>query len=254
MGMVAGKILLTALFGCVLWLSAPCLNALSVWPVINRVYVEPGQRSKGQITIINTRPDPVSIRINPTSTHRSKVPFEEWLSFESTRLSIEPKQQALLNYEINLPHGAEGEYFARIEYAEQVEQASAAMALNTSISLPFYAIVQGTDEYACVLTDFRQDKQEPFTVSVLMRNEGNVHVRPKGKCTLRSLHGGDIIALTDNSSPVYPGKTMRLRFEFAEVIAPGQYVAEIEVAMFPNEAVRAQHYFGGVEFMLTVEE
>lgn len=218
------------------------LNALQIEPLRTIVSVEAGIETKGSIMLTNEKKISVKIAIDLYDLSKQEGLLEnDWLELESTSLELEPGQQIPLEYNIFLPKGSSGEYPARIAFTEKPASAvdQQMITINVKMSVPFYATIKGTEIYDVQIVgfDFNNDSNNEATVT--LQNVGNVHVRPVGRCFIRSENSSDLlqtITINDDGYPIRPKSEQKFKVGFNDSFPAGKYVAELEFKPFKNHS------------------
>ena len=210
------------------------LFGLQIDPLRTMIQVEAGRIYNGSITLTNTEDRQVIITV--LLANQVLANFQDnnhWLKLEQSRVTIESMQQAVLNYVVLAPEGATGELRSRIAFSEvPSEQEKSMLAINTKISVPFFATVKGTEAYYFEVIDFKLTDTTNQGASVTLRNGGNVHVRPTGTCLIREMgQAEEVISAQLNKSlyPLFPDESKTFQISFDQPLLPGKYVAEIQL-------------------------
>ena len=227
------------------------LDALQIEPLRTIVSVEAGVETKGSIMLTNEKEISVRIEIDLFDLSKQKGLVENnWLELKSSLLELEPGQQIPLEYDISLPKGSSGEYPARIAFTEKPAGAvdHNMIAMNTRISVPFYATIKGTEVYDVQIVDFDFNNGSNNEATVTLQNVGNVHVRPVGQCFIRPENSNDLlqtITINDNGYPIRPKSEQTFKVGVDDSFPAGKYVAELEFKPFKNhsESIRKTFSF-----------
>ena len=191
------------------------LSALQIEPLRTIVSAVAGTENKGSIKLTNEKTVPVSVEIDLHDLSNKKGLVEhDWLKLGSSSLELKPGQQTSLEYSIFLPEGSAGEYPARIAFTEKPAGAKdpGMIAVNTRVSVPFYATIKGTEIYDIQIADFYFNPDSGNEATVTLQNTGNVHVRPIGQCLVRSEENNDLLqstAINDDGYPIQPKSELR---------------------------------------------
>lgn len=227
------------------------VSALQIEPLIGMIEVEAGQEGTGSITLKNDKDAPLTVELLLKDFALSGSPIDhEWITLETDSLVIEAGGQALLNYRTFIPEQAEGEYSVRIRCCELPGDSEKRLPLSikTAISVPFYALIKGTERYDCKIIDFQISGESANEAAIVFSNNGNSHVRPEGYCRIKKRNSAAIlesIQINKGGSPIYPGQERTFKIQFDEVLPVGSYVAELQFALF---AGREEYSKGSFEF------
>ena len=236
------KITLLVVFLLSLFFSCIHLNALQIEPLRTITSVEAGIENKGSIKLTNEKKIPVSVEIELIDLSKQRGLVEhDWLKLGSFLLELEPGQQMPLEYSIFLPKESSGEYPARIAFTEKPAGTSdqSMIAINTRVSVPFYATIKGTEVYDIRIADFDFDNDSRNEATVTLQNAGNVHVRPVGQCFIKSEENDDLLQSTtinDDGYPIRPESEQKFKVRFNKSFQVGTYVAELEFKPFKGHS------------------
>lgn len=231
------KLLLNALTIGVIFLGGVKNSfSLQVTPLRTIIQVDGGQEVNGSITLVNDKQVPVNVEISLQNKASDEAKVEtNWLALSQDVISVEAEQSSLLEYKVSIPKTASGEYYARIAFLEKpVDTKDGGVAILTKISVPFIASVKGTEIYDYEVVDFHIDGS---SVDVTIHNEGNVHIRPFGNCSISSLEDNQVIQtvkLNHDNCAVLPGVEQKFKIRFKEELMSGKYVGELQVALSPQ--------------------
>lgn len=236
--------------GCVGLLGGWAITAwagLEIKPQVAELRASPGVPTPGNLTITNAGETTVSIQVElepwgSMTPEERRVPVSTWLEAEPTQLELAPQQSEMLRYVVTLPQGTIGERAAMVFLADRTAGPSTGIGIRTRIGTPIYAIAQGTervelslDEVSLSTYDTRHqstsDGEWGIRAAVVVRNQGNVHVRPKGTVAVYNANTPvateplTTIAL-QYGHPVYP-HSRRTFYGFLKDghLAPGRYRA-----------------------------
>ena len=160
--------------------------------------------------------------------------FSDWIDIDTKAVSLKPNESSPIPYTLRIPAEAEGEFYGRLSFAEAPKDGGSAVTIMTKISVPFVVIVEGTERYAARIKSFRVRKQNPVRVEVDLLNNGNVHMRPVGRCSITV--AGDAAArnpvfefpINSHRFPVYPNRKGTLVGNAEEALPEGSYIANVE--------------------------
>ena len=213
------------------------------------IQVEAGQPFKGSIELVNDKDFPVEVSISIDNNQTQAA--AEWLKFNQAVLQIEPKGRQQLEYEVFIPKGNQGEFSNRISFLEEkVGLSKGTVAINTKVSVPFFALVKETEVYDLQIVSFEMDEGSSKEATVKLQNKGNLHSRPKGTCAIKSLTNPNQVQSIDVNKtgyPVYPGSEKAFKLSF-EALPPGNYLAEIQLVSSTHQRYSTKKSF---EFEIT---
>jgi len=223
----------------VLFLLIPrlCAAYLGIDPLRTELSVPPGGTLEGQIVLTNEKDVPVRIDVSFRDRSASGL-VTDWIEIDTGEILLEPGESAPVPYRVAVPSGAAGEFFGRVGFSEVQDTGPGAVAVQTRISVPIFVAVRGTEDYRATITGVRVVSDDPLRAEVLVKNEGNVHVRATGECVVTTSDGDtEVLRMPVNAQrfPLYPARVGCLVAKTNEQLQPGQYIFDIRLR-FPDEA------------------
>ena len=227
-------------FACTILSSKPAYT-VSISPSRVEITIPAGGAYNGVYNVINTKEEPVELEITledisaeASGSGRGKTDLD-WLEMSSNKLDIAPGQTELLKYHISVPNGAKGEYIARVSFAETLPPGKSLMNISSVISFPIYVAVKGTEVIKGDIEAFRILSADILEVESIIRNKGNIHIRPKGFIMISKWDKGEgaakeiRIPLNEYDFPVYPFSSRELKAKSDRKLEPGDYEAAINM-------------------------
>ncbi len=206
---------LSVIFGlCLLYFTLFILNCslyagIIVEPVRQEISVKPGQTFKGKYTVKN--PDDKKVEINISARQWVKtginkdITIDNWLKISPTTIELAPQEKKEIKYEVFLPTSTVGEVSAMISF---VPEAKKNQMLNLVLSVSLYVTAKGTEVIDAKISDIslHQEKAKNLKVAVIVKNKGNVHIRPEGSVIIKK--GRKTLNTINLRSgwPVYPDR------------------------------------------------
>ena len=213
-----------------------CINllGLQIDPLRTMITVDAGKKEVGCITLTNTnnKKSNISVSFENQAIH-GDLGKKDWLTSDQNFVVIEPGQQAVLKYEVFISDGVTGELRSRIAFSEvSPDQKEGAVAINTKISVPFFATVKGTEVYDFEVVSFEVKDDAKETANVIIHNRGNVHVRPSGICSISKMGEEkplQSIQLNKTKYPVFPNEEKEFYMKLNKPLSPGKYTVELQL-------------------------
>ena len=91
--------------------------------------------------------------------------------------------------------------------------------------------LKGMEVYDFEVLDFKLDKNSKSEADVFIFNQGNVHIRPIGTCSIRSIGKDSIIEsliINGDGYPIFPGAKQKFRIKFNKPLPAGEYLVEVD--------------------------
>ena len=221
----------------VAWVSlflATSASALVVSPWRTELSVDPGTQKKGSISLVNESAEAVTYEIAFRDLSARTGEASNWIDLDTRTIRLEANGRKAIAYVITIPEEAEGEFSGRLSFAEkgQNQNQASMMSIATRISVPIFAVIRGTERYSVEIVNFRLKPHNLLQAEVVLRNAGNVHIRPRGECEVR-LRGHDEVecyfVINEQGFPVYPGQDRVLIGHLPRLLESGTYVAALRV-------------------------
>ena len=238
--------------------SAAPLLGLSIDPLRPIFTMPPGKNAIAEIRLTNDKQTSVEVKVSFNDFSRNKETSSEWVSFsfkdmeentvvdlDAQSIAINPGESKRLLCKVVVPQEATGELRGRLAFTEMPPASASVagpMAIQTRISIPFSVFIEGTETYDLEIHSIRLNPGKPEYLEVILENKGNVHIRPKGKCTLSRQGEGRVIAKYDinqNGNPIYPGQKIPLSAIKVptSLLASGDYNAHVQLTLKDEEDI-----------------
>lgn len=234
-------------------------QAIQVSPVLVELNATPGGTYKIKLNLTNVSAG--ALRLVPSvNDFRAKdesgtpeILFEDeedsltyslrqWIR-NLPELQLEPKQSQVLEVDVTVPEDAEpGGHYGVIRYsgaAPDVEESG--VALSASIGVLVLARVDGdvneslrTEEFFVAKSGEKRGwvERPPVTFVTRLRNDGNVHLKPKGDIVVKNMFGSVVAELPVNAEGrnILPNSIRRFEHELPGGLSIGRYTAETNLA------------------------
>jgi len=155
----------------------------------------------------------------------------DWLVFMPQEVDLAPNESRTVQYKINIPKEAQGEYTAMIYFGEAPDTSQGGVTVRSRVGNALYVIIAGTEMVSGRIADINFSKRTPPKINVRIENTGNVHVRPKGNIKIKKSglsandKNGDGMDIPFNEAgfPVLPQQTYLFEVPVKEELAAGKY-------------------------------
>lgn len=197
--------------------------------VVNPAIVQnlnPGQNAEGVTKVINDSDVPLTFSISvqdymvvdskgtpnllPPSTLNNKYSAAAWIGVSPSTFTVKPHEKQIINYYIQIPRDAKpGGHYAALVYQPKVDTTAnqTGGVVSAQIGSLFYVTVKGPiKENAQITNFFANNFQEYGPVKVLtqIKNNGDLHITPKGSITLTGLFTNSTYAFNDQKKSSTP--------------------------------------------------
>jgi P pilus assembly chaperone PapD len=194
---------------------------LRVTPSMNELVVNPGQDYKGVLLVENPSDEKTLVSIDvkdwwKESTGQQTVPLSQWLTIKSAKpFVLKPGGKKKINYKISLTPGTTGEVAAMIFFQTMpVHKVEGKNIISTRNGVSLYVVAVGSANVEGVATDIQASfsgatLKSTINFSTLIKNTGDIHVRPGGTVSIFSK--GKLVesAKLEWGWPIYPNQEHR---------------------------------------------
>lgn len=156
----------------------------------------------------------------------------DWLTLKLPSSELKPDEAGDIIFSVEVPEGAVGELNAMIFIEAKPKEADVgAIGINTSIGVPIYVMVAGTELFQAEIGDIQLKSSSPLELYVTVKNSGNVHIRPEGNIAIKTKEGKGLfkVPLNEYSYPVLPDSSRELEVRSEKMLETGEYIIEIEM-------------------------
>lgn len=170
-------------------------GSINIEPMLMELSGKPGEVFKGSYTIINPNETEMAVQIELRKwkkfVQNKDIKIPDWLELESQWFKLKPKESKQFSCTIKIPEGAIGELMAMVYFNAPIAPGSnVRMSIGTSI----YVTVKGTEVISAEIEDIDIERfYKPgvgvppyYSISVKIKNNGNVHLRPRIKVDLKN--------------------------------------------------------------------
>jgi len=200
--------------------------ALNITPARHEIKGLPGGIFEGSYTVNNETQEKMHIVIKLkewfVSEENENINPEDWLEIHPEEFDIAPGENKEVKFKVDVPKKAQGFIMTMVSFCPEVKHEG---SVGMVMSLPVYVTIEGTEVFKAEISDvgLRKDKTD-LQVMVVVKNDGNVYIRPKGKVII-SRKRKEIVSLDLKYGwPVYPGKVRAYSGNWKEAeLASGKY-------------------------------
>lgn len=190
-------------------MGAGTAEALQVTPTYQIFTIAEGKKVQGQSTVINNEGERITVTVSAKDwfvlPENKGFKAKDWLTFSQSTFTLEPGASANVTFFVQAPKKASGELVGMMSYAFN---GAVQTNLQKVLSVAIYGSVSGTEKMKGQLKAVMVTPSSgTLTVSLLVRNEGNVHIRPEGWCEIQNEKRETLANIfIKQGAPTYPGK------------------------------------------------
>ena len=229
------------LFCCLVLLSAvsSVYAGLAVNPTRAEVVLKSGDSYEFAYNVSSDFSVPVDIRVEtkdwfvlPANKEKG-ISVSGWLAVSTNSIHLLPGEGRDLQYKVTVPKGARGTLVGMISF---VTASPDTRDVNIAISVPVYVTVAGTEkiDWQIENTEFNLNGKK-LVVSCSVKNNGNIHLRPRGFVELMS--GKNKVEKFGfiEGRPVYPGSARSINASSNGDIKDGNYGIVLHISCAGQE-------------------
>ena len=217
-----------------------CFAKVSVKPSRVEALVPPEKGFEEKFFIKNIGDEPTEANIHWTDRTNNPL-IKDWLVLSANKISLQPGEEKEVTYKVNIPKDASGEYDAWFVVSDTKGpkvQMGASIAVRTSI--PIYVIVKGTEKYDFEVQTANVWIKPTFSsFNVVLRNTGNVHIRPTGQVKISSLDSSQVYEIPFNEVNwgIIEGQDHEYinKLPDGKILPDGNYKAEFTIKVGTDE-------------------
>lgn len=168
----------------------------------------------------------------------------EWIETSSTDIVLQPGEEQAFTFNINVPKDAEpGGHYASILFQSvndpSIAQNTSATAVSQRIGNLVLLRVSGNIEENAAIETFEapaRSQSGPVDFTLRVKNDGNVHIRPKGTIIITNLFGQKVDEIPLEGANVLPGATRLMTTTWDKNNILGSYTATL-VATYGQQSL-----------------
>lgn len=249
-------VLFTVTFGFVILVKAATSEeGLTISPPISEITLEAGKSISRTIRLTN--PTDKVVEIYPRAMNfrakgeggepsffdkteeDEKFSLARWISFSENKIALTPEQVVEFKFDINVPEKAEsGGHYGVVFFATEPPKAdndSSKVSIGSMIGSLVLVKVPGQAVEKGFLEEFSANKKLNLKndINFISRisNLGNVHFKPKGKITIKSISGQtvDTISINEQNGNVLPDSIRKFENKWQKKgLLAGRFTAELD--------------------------
>ncbi|MDO8264983.1 MAG: DUF916 domain-containing protein [Candidatus Parcubacteria bacterium] len=171
------------------------------------------------------------IKVAPSETETYSL--ANWINIDPKSFVLGPKEQAFVDFTINIPKGAEpGGHYGSIlaETKGIIGEGMTGLAVTPKIGALVLLMVSGKVNEDLSVEEFSApsfSEYGPINFSIRFKNNGSVHVRPKGFISITDWQGKKVIDIPFAQKNVIPEAVRKIDAIFDKQWLIGRYTATL---------------------------
>lgn len=216
-----------SLFAVLFFAPAAHADSITISPPKFELFATPGDIVSDNIKISNNNPQPLILQstvedftangdegginfIEDPAAPITNFSLARWVTVEPSRFTVQPNSDSVIKFSIKVPKGAEpGGHYASILITRAGEKVDGGASVNSTIGSLLLLRVSGAVTENLSVDTFQSDdtyyQHGPVTFNLRTKNNGNVHVAPKGEIVVTNMFGKKVDEISLTSANVLPG-------------------------------------------------
>lgn len=169
---------------------------LVMGPARFEVSLPPGEIAEGDYYVQNDTERPAHIVVEPENWFKEsydygKLDIKDWVEFDTYEFDLKPKEIKKLRLRIKVPTDVKGELVSQIFFTSSVlkEDGTPSEGIKARVGAVLYVAIKGTEIVDAEIENITISKElkngnENIKIEAVVKNKGNVHIRPEGKVTI----------------------------------------------------------------------
>ncbi|MBI2032693.1 MAG: hypothetical protein HYT09_03555 [Candidatus Levybacteria bacterium] len=225
------------------------IRTYTIVPPTVEVNLDPGGYSEGFMKVINDSDEPLSFTVVtqdfivedskgtpsllPENSLSDRYSAASWIGVIPSTFTIEPREQQMLNYYIQIPLSARpGGHYSAVVYkpTNPIELGGSGAAVQTNLGTLFYVGVKGDIKENAGVINFRAKRFSeygPIKLFTTITNLGDLHIKPTGTITVKNMLGREVAKEKFNEANIFPGATRDFENKLGGKFMIGRYKASL---------------------------
>lgn len=163
-----------------------------------------------------------------------------WIEPQVKEIVLQPNEEQSVGFNINVPRDAEpGGHYASILFQSSGSTTAGGASVTQRIGSLILLKVTGNVDEIAEIESFdapARSQKGPVTFSLRIKNDGNVHLRPKGTIIITNLFGKKVAEFPLMGANVLPGSTRKMNTDWEKTNLLGSYTATL-VATYGQQSL-----------------
>jgi len=181
-------------------------GAITIGPSRFEVMLPPGEIAVTEYYVQNETEAAIHVEIEPENWFKDaynygELKIEDWLTFDTYEFDLEPKEIKKIKTTITVPKDRKGELVAQIFFTSSPAGANAQSGgVRARLGGVLYVALLGTEvvDGEIRAVSFERSKAEGneiLKINIRVKNNGNVHLRPTGKVSIKDAKSVELVKL-----------------------------------------------------------
>jgi len=231
-----------------LFATAPSAFAVAISPVKFELSANPGDELRNVVRIYNDTTAPVEVSLavdnfSPTgeggqvvideNSPETEFSLKAWVTLGEEKFSLEPRTSKTVEFVVAIPPNAEpgGHYGSLLASIAPINAASGgAVGIAQRVGALLLLDVSGEVTEKMYIAEFSASKfaeYGPIDLSLRLKNDGSVHLKPRGFITLTNMFGKEAGTIDIPQSNILPQSVRKFDLSWGAKYMYGKYTATV---------------------------
>lgn len=220
------------------------LLAISITPSRGEVFVEPNKKYVGEYLIGNTEGKDIKVMVFPEQwLLREGRDATSWIETWPKEVTIPAHSSKKINFSVKPEGKVEGEYTTSLIFRSVPLGTDATMEVVSQIRLGMCVVIKGTEIIKGEISRAEVLDTNPLKIIVNVKNDSNIHIRPKGKIDIMKIEKSKTgslekriteLLLNPIDGSLYPETEGDIGPKSDIKLEPGRYKAKIRIEFGPD--------------------
>lgn len=177
--------------------------------------------------------------IAPDEGDNSSYRLATWITTDPSRITLSAGEERVVTATIRIPRNAEpGGHFASVLIKRSGGEISGGASVDSRIGSLFLLRVSGAITESAAVDSFKAEESVaqygPVNFALRTKNEGNVHVQPRGTIVIYNTFGKEVAKIPLTQANVLPGSARIVKTTWDEKNLVGRYTATLQATYEEN--------------------
>jgi hypothetical protein len=215
---------------------------ITITPVRVEAPLPPGGSYLGKYTVRNDYDVPIKVNVSARDwfvlPENRGIKIDDWLVLSPREISLKPGESGYVDYSVTISTKSVGALVGMVSFVPVLEKDQ---GFTLMVSAGIFIPVKGTEKIDWSFSDVKvASDRGKLQVSALVKNSGNIYLRPEGSVTIRSGKKAVQEIKLPEGRPVYPGRSREVIGSSDAIfkLEEGSYKASISIECYGQKKMK----------------
>jgi hypothetical protein len=231
-------------------------RVITIVPPTREIALNPGEKTEGTLKVINDSSEPITFNatvrdyvvndkagtpdILPPNTLSNKYSAASWVATVPEQFTIQPHEKQELTFYLQIPADAHaGGHYAAVVYepTDIIGVKGTGTGVQTQIGTLLYINVKGQITEKANVAQFKAkgfSEYGPISVTTEIANQGDLHIKPIGKITVKTIFGKVVDTKSLEEHNIFPDRSLLYQNKLGKHWMIGPYTATLNAVYGQN--------------------